>query len=67
MVNLPAQKAARERSAKIVLDAVRDTALDQMCAGLRAVGIPEAKIKEARKQAIEQNSDKPLLALFTRR
>lgn len=47
--------------------AVRDAALDQMCTGLRNLGIAEDKIAAARKQAIEQNSDKPMLALFKQR
>lgn len=46
---------------------IRDMALDQMCAGLRAVGIAEDKIAAARKQAVEQNSDKPMLDLFKQR
>lgn len=58
---------AKDDDMNEMINAVRDTALDQMCAGLRAVGIAEDKIAAARKQAIEQNSDKPLLALFTRR
>lgn len=51
-----------------MIAAVRDTVLDQLCAGLRRMGnIPEAKIIEARKQCVAQDSDAPLLALVRRR
>jgi len=42
---------------------VRDMALDQMCDGLRALGMDEAKIMAARAECIKFNSDKPLLEL----
>lgn len=48
---------------KDIINAVRDTALDQLCAGLRRMGIPEHQITEARRQAIERDDDKPLLDL----
>lgn len=48
---------------KDICNAIRDAALDQICAGLRRMGIPEAKITEARKLCVEQNSDRPLLDL----
>ena len=43
--------------------AIKNTALDQMCNGLRKMGVPEADIQKARKEADQQNSDRPLLEL----
>lgn len=43
--------------------AVRDTAIEQICAGLRRLGIPEAEITKATDKAKRTNSDAPLLEL----
>ena len=46
-----------------VIGSVRDMALDQMCAGLRQLGVDDVKIATARAECVKLNSDKPLLEL----
>lgn len=43
--------------------AVRNTALEQICAGLRRMGITEDEIAKTRKLCVEQGTDTPLLDL----
>lgn len=42
---------------------VRDTAISQMCDGLRCLGAPEEEITKAKAEAIKTNSDRPLMML----